>query len=701
MQKRFFYITVLLLLLSGWALLQAQEQGKVLRHIVKPKETLMSIARQYKVTPYKLIKYNPGISDVIHPGDTIIIPVDKNPLPDSLETSRRYAGFRYHTVKENETVFSIAKQYNTTIEDIIKVNHIEANNIKLGQIIIIPILPDPHRQIDTTRYTYYTVKPKEGKWRVAYDHGISVDELERLNPQIAGRPLQVNEELVVPKNRAVAAKKYEEGYIYHQVKPLETLYGLSKKYNVPQEEIIRANPSLADGLKAGQLIRIPVKRKSPAQESPSGRFMYYTVKPHETVYSLTKKFNISTADLLKYNPQLAEGLKAGQVLRLPRPEVEVVFDADAPFFIKIVRRPKPVEYTVDLAKNGDRLRTYRMAVLLPFRMERFADSTGSRRCAKIIKDKVTNYYAGIQMALDSLQALGFRVRADFFDTRGDGAVTERILLDNDLSDYDFVLGPIYKTNVARVQKALAPFNTPVVVPSFRGEAYPNLVRTVSDSAALARHMLAYLNETVLDEHYLIIYDHDARTTADSVAVSLGTLNKWQVHKSRRGSWARKDDIARQLAVSKPNRVVIVTKDQSLLANLISALDGLSAQYRIQTYLITPVTALDKFDIKQMAAIDLHFPSRSRLKADPRVSQYLHQKYGLRDNSTIYNGFDTTMDLILRLANADNLFDGLKRFGKTEESQRIYLYDFKENNGFSNIASYILHINKQLEAEKVD
>ena len=148
---KFFVRIVLLLVLSCFVPANAQENIRIIHHTVEPHETLMSIARKYKITPYKLIKYNPGISENIHPGDVLNIPLDESPVPDSTATNRRYAGFKYHTVKENETVFSISKQYNTTIEDIIKVNHIEANNIKLGQIIIIPILHDPHREIDTTR----------------------------------------------------------------------------------------------------------------------------------------------------------------------------------------------------------------------------------------------------------------------------------------------------------------------------------------------------------------------------------------------------------------------------------------------------------------------------------------------------------------------------------------------------------------------
>jgi len=59
------------------------------------------------------------------------------------------------------------------------------------------------------------------------------------------------------------------------------------------------------------------------------------------------------------------------------------------------------------------------------------------------------------------------------------------------------------------------------------------------------------------------------------------------------------------------------------------------------------------------------------------------------------------DLILRLGNAENLFDGLKKFGKTKETSYIYMYAFRPVSGFRNIASYIFTITPELEPEQVD
>jgi len=692
--KRFF------LLIWWWSWVMFSQNTQPVEHIVKEGETIYSIARQYRVTPYKIIKTNPGLTENIRPGDVIVIPPAE--AVDTLALSGKYAGFKYHTVKENETIFSISRQYNTTIEDIIKVNKIEDNNIKLGQIIIIPLLYDPHARIDTTRYTTYVVKPKEGKWRVAYEHGITVDELERLNPEIQGKPLQVNQRLIVPRTKAVTRPAEDENYVYYEVKPLETLYSLTKKFGVSQEELIRLNPELADGLKAGQVLKIPRQpgEKKTVKDKFSAKFIYHEVLPKETVYGITKRYNVSIEELMKHNPELKDGLKAGMILRIPRPPFRIVFDIGSPLFFRIEKILSPEEYTVNLLNNLDKTRRYKFALLLPLKLDKYASAD---ECSEsLMSNKVVDYYAGIRAAVDSLRSLGVRIDYDVFDTKGSEAETEKILLKNDLSEYDFVLGPLYKQPIRKTLEGLVAFNTPVVVPSFKSvSAYPNLVQTSADSTAMAEHMLSYIESIRLDDNVVVVYDEKAERTADTVAVRLGTVNKLQAHKSKHGYWVRPDDLKKLLSPYRKNHIVLATKDMSLIANVLAISEGFTGEYELQTYNLEKIKNPETFDIKKMAATGFHFPSRSLLIPDPRVRKYTQEKYGLVPTQPYINGFDTVFDLVLRLGNAENLFEGLKKFGKTKESAYIYLYGFRPQSGFKNIASYIIRINEHLEPEAVD
>ncbi len=683
-----FFIPVLL----------SRAQENTLKHVVKQGETIYSIARKYKTTPYKIIKYNPGLDDTIKPGQTLIIPVTESVL-DTLKKAG-YAGFKYHTVKENETLFSISKQYNTSIEDIIRVNKIEENNIKLGQVIIIPIHPDPFKQLDTTRYTVYTVKPKEGKWRVAYNHGITVEELERLNPEIKGKPLQLNQKLIVPKINAETRSEEEKKYIFYEVKPLETIYSLSKRFNISQEDLVKYNPELAEGLKAGQVIKIPRETQQPKEEEKfSSRYFYHKVKPKETLWRISKRYNISFEELMKHNPELKDGLKAGQIIRIPKPEFEIVFDPSSPLFFRIVRPVKPGEYTVNLIENMNKNRTYKFAVLLPLNVGENLQA----ECNTLLGRKIYDYYAGVKAAVDTLREMGLQVEMNVFDTRASVTETERILLNKDLSDYDFVFGPVFPQNIVKTADALSMFNTPVTVPFLKDKkGFPNLVRTVPDSTALADHMIAYLQEIKTpDDEYILVYDSDSEETMKKVASSLGTINTLKANRKKGKNWIKDYQLNSRLSPSRHNRVVLVTKDLSLVANSISLLDGLSDKYDISVYSLADIKNFKTLDVKKMSAIRFHFPSPDLKIPDARLSKYVKNKYGLLPTGTFINGFDTTFDLLIRLANAENLYEGLKKFGKTQESSRIYMYGFDPTTGFTNRASFILQITPEMEIEKVD
>ncbi len=695
MKRRFLFLFVIIW--AGFSLVA--QQPKIIKHTVEAGETIYSIARKYRVTPYKLMKNNPGLGSTIKPGQVIFIPVEEDRRLDSLKAGGNYVAFKYHTVKENETVFSISKQYRTTVEDIVKVNKIEDNNIKLGQIIIIPILPDPERKIDTTRYTFYYVKPKEGKWRVAYEHGITVEELERLNPEIKDQPLKINQKLVVPKNRAVTVDCDEEHFRYYEVKPLETIFSLTKRFNISEEDLIKYNPSLTEGLKAGQILKIP-KQTPENKRQENGKFFFHKVQPKETLYSLTKKFNISAEDLIKYNPQLKDGLKAGQILRFPRPDFTIVFDLNSPFFFRLERLPSPGEYTTNLLKNLKKDRTYKVAVLLPLNVKK-SDTVTDKSCPVLYKNKILSYYAGIRMAIDSLKNLGLDIRYDVFDTQASPYVTDKILTNNDLTDYDFVLGPVYPKVIDKALTALEPFNTPLAVPMYPGRNSNVLINTLTDSVSMAQHIVSYINQAKTDDNIVIITDENARTTADSLAVSVGSLNRIEARKSKHGFWIKDTDLQKQLKKGKNNILIMATDDYSLIANVLSLSEGFSDKYSIDMYMLEDKHFIQKLDIKKMAAVHFTFPSRDLKIPDPRLTKAVTDKYGFYPDNTFINGYDTTFDLFLRLANADNLFDGLKKFGKTKETSRIYLYGFTPGKGFGNIASYILRVNDQLDLDIID
>ncbi|NQY05765.1 MAG: LysM peptidoglycan-binding domain-containing protein [Flavobacteriaceae bacterium] len=110
-----------------------------------------------------------------------------------------------------------------------------------------------------------------------------------------------------------------QDYIKHTVKTGETVYSLTKKYNVSEAAIYQLNPDAKSGLSIGKVVIIP-NGTTIANNENEFELEYDThkVKRKETLYSLSKRFDVSVDDLKKHNPRLyAEPLKKGDVIKIP------------------------------------------------------------------------------------------------------------------------------------------------------------------------------------------------------------------------------------------------------------------------------------------------------------------------------------------------------------------------------------------------
>lgn len=102
----------------------------------------------------------------------------------------------------------------------------------------------------------------------------------------------------------------DKTFILHKVTPQETLFAISRKYQVPVGEIQNANEVLKQGLKIGQTIRVPYIEKNAV---PSGATLH-KVNPGETLFSISKKYGVSVDSLKQWNKLLGNDLSVGQAL---------------------------------------------------------------------------------------------------------------------------------------------------------------------------------------------------------------------------------------------------------------------------------------------------------------------------------------------------------------------------------------------------
>lgn len=237
------------------------------KHTVKQGETIESITKQYLVSADDLYALNPDAKKKLEKGMVLVIPESKkNGVPG--EETKELIGYSTHKVKRKETLFSLSREYKISIEDIKKHNkQLYTENLKKGDKIRIPKYKTIASQVTPSNtLKTYTVLPKEGKWRVAYKYGITVEELEALNPDM-NEVLQPGDVINVPNIDVKDEKPVDDNYNYYTVLPKEGFYRLKVKLGLTQEQLEALNPELkGNELKAGMVLKVPLNTKVDSYE---------------------------------------------------------------------------------------------------------------------------------------------------------------------------------------------------------------------------------------------------------------------------------------------------------------------------------------------------------------------------------------------------------------------------------------------------
>ncbi|MEY8848299.1 LysM peptidoglycan-binding domain-containing protein [Psychroserpens sp. XS_ASV72] len=233
-------------------------------HKVQEGETIEQIAKTYLVTPFDIFALNPDAKEGLKPNMVLIIPTSGVKNEPIQEETRELIGYKTHKVKRKETLFSISQKYNIKVEDIKKHNtQLYSENLRKGDKIKIPRFKTIVNKVSLNNtIKKYKVQPKEGKWRVAYKFGITVPELEALNPNM-NEVLQPGDELNVPNISNNEEKTVEENFNYYTVLKSEGYMALNRKLGVTQEELEALNPELKNGgLKLGMVLKVPADVKT-------------------------------------------------------------------------------------------------------------------------------------------------------------------------------------------------------------------------------------------------------------------------------------------------------------------------------------------------------------------------------------------------------------------------------------------------------
>ena len=317
----------------------------------------------------------------------------------------------------------------------------------------------------------------------------------------------------------------QEFYLY-QVLQGEGLWSISKKFGVTQNEIHQYNPEIAQGLKYGLTLKIPVRKQVTLTKEEQNKhskseipFKTHMVEKSQTLYSIAKLYNVSMDAIIANNPTAANGLKIGEVLKIPTTDIcnkdlnEIAKNntqTDTSTFILHEVKKKETLYSISkkygveinsilehndikgFPKKGDILRikikkesipqlqvdttvfqkntapqnyknlddtlknAFKIGILLPFKLE----MAGTDKNA----EKFIEFYRGILLAINDAKKQGNSFILHVYDTGNSEEKIDSIIKKEELKTLDLIIGPAYTNQIPKVTDFAKQYNTPIVIP---------------------------------------------------------------------------------------------------------------------------------------------------------------------------------------------------------------------------------------------
>jgi LysM repeat protein len=560
--------------------------------------------------------------------------------------------FLSHKVKKKETIFGITRKYNVTAEQLNEYNPLlKKVGLRKRMMLRIPVYPKivekvtPPPQVDQ-RTQSYIVKPKETKWRIAYNFQITIPQLEVLNPKIK-KGLKEGQEIHVPRIQI----QTESLTVIHSETQTET---------------------------------------NTLDSTWDSTYNYYKVLPKEGYYRIEKKIGVTKRVLDSLNPRLPEeGLQVGMILRVPGDAIgELKIQDDL-----LVER-------LSLLDSIKEAKEIELAILLPFKAKEIEyDSIEDMKRllqSRNLHTLSADFYSGVLLAADTLSHYGISVKLNVFDTQNSIAKVNEIVNTHDFSKTDAIVGPLIPSNFDYLSTKLQVRKIPKVAPlSTNSVALREAVyQSVTSKKFLRKRMYEYLDKTLNREDNIVLVVDSLNRSVEKELLEL--FPKATVLRPEKSNYLLPDLVDSLLVDSLPNKVILESQDFSLISSASSQMSAqqsalrsvqLFTTYRSNVYENTNLSLKQFGDLKFTYTTD-----RLPLKLGEYNSFQNHyiSLFGKPPNRTAIRAYDLTMDLILRKAYSGNL-KSTEKIGETDYQEHRFLYS-KQNKSFQNTGYFLLQHN---------
>jgi|WetSurMetagenome_2_1015567.scaffolds.fasta_scaffold12211_3 hypothetical protein len=319
-------------------------------------------------------------------------------------------------------------------------------------------------------------------------------------------------------------------------------------------------------------------------------YYIHTIQKGQTLYGIAKTYGVEMGEIINLNPEIRQGLKPGQVLKIPAPRQDKPAEkprkgkqpVEEPA-VAVPPPPAPVEEQLPCGKdNTTKKEVYDVAIMMHFRLNeidsiRFDDPNADPDAFHSLQ--FIQFYEGFLMGVDSLKKTGLNLRLHVYDIATDTLGTKRFLQDESLKKMDMIIALVYHRNFLLIADFAKANHIPIVSPVSERESQvsgnPMVIKVRPSGESLYPAAASMIARDFQGAHIIIVRNSLAR-----VKEACENLHKLLSDKSIPSEVVDNSAMADNLAKNVTNLVVLITENKTYSLDMLTHLNGLKDQYAI-------------------------------------------------------------------------------------------------------------------------
>lgn len=611
-----------------------QSQFNTQVHVVQSKETKFGISKLYGISISQLEAQNPHIIAGLQVGHKLRIKEPNTTFQQNLKTLNTTifdSEFNY-VVLAGETLYGISKRNSITVDELIKVNASVLNGVlKKGQKLTIPV---KKAVINTNSVQlissekYHVVEPKETKFGLSKQFGITIDQLENLNPQIV-KGLQIGQKINFPSGyveKQVVSKKD----ILTEIKKEITVNENSENHAKIKESILNSN-----------------------QE-----YFEYEIQPKETLFGLSKKAGMTVSDFTTLNPKVATGVQIGMKIKMPK------INNNNPLELKF-KSDKIIDSTLSVTSNRyknlvatiDKSSKKQITIGMPFDESKYNEYLKTSNNFIAVEDNFIKnnleFYSGAKAAIDSLKVIGlnFDVKVIELQSNTDNAVLDTFVKNEEVNKSNIIILPFYEKAVSQVASDFNKQNLPVITNQLSDNddvGFSNLYIAVPSDKVIRNSMLDYLKSK--NASVIVV---SSTNRIDSKKDILEKFSDAKFVKVSDKNVVDTEDLKRLLNKNELNYVILDTDKNSMIISATNILLNQFSDFQIQIAVLEPslLSHFENISSIRINILKMIYPSFNSVQKSKELVDYVEKnnsKNSILLSQNYFIGFDITFDTLMRL-----------------------------------------------------